>query len=348
MPIPCLVTGSRIRTAQGEIAIEDIFAGDEIVILRDGVETTEPVKWVGNRHLDMNAHARPELSVPVRIRANAIAEGQPVRDLFLSQDHCLFLDGRCVPARLLVNGGSITFERETRSVRYYHIELEKHGVMLAEGLPTETYLDTGNRDQFANNDGPVALHPTFLVNSDSSAWLTDACAPLATSKEELEPIWNRLAARSEALGHTSSAARTTQDADLRLVADGIVLRPVESQEGVHSFVVPAGTRSVSLESRFCIPVDVAAPYMGDTRRLGVKVTSVTMRSDLDETVITADDPALTTGWYDVERQDAKIWRWTDGSARLPWARNAKPAVVTIHCTLAAAYPFYDEMARLVA
>lgn len=348
MPAPCLVTGSLIRTAHGEVAVEDIFAGDEIVILRDGVEAIEPVVWVGHRHLDISAHAHPEASVPVRIRAHAIAEQQPARDLFLSQEHCLFLDGQCVPARLLVNGGSITFERDTRSVTYHHIELEKHGVMLAEGLPTETYLDTGNRDQFANNDGPVALHPVFSVNADSSAWQTEACAPLAMGGEALEPIWTRLAQRSAELGFTAPTLRTTRDADLRLVADGVSIAPMESKDGAHSFIVPRGARSVSLESRFCIPVDVSAPYMGDTRRLGVRVTSMTVRSGMGETVIASDDPRLTKGWHEAERQDALLWRWTDGSAQIPWAWSTGPAVLIVECTQAAEYPLYDEMVRLVA
>ena len=348
MGATCLVTGSRIRTAHGDIAVEDLYAGDEIVTLRDGKETIEPVVWVGHRRLDIAAHPHPEEVVPVRIRAHAIAEGQPARDLLLSQDHCLFLDGKCVPAGLLVNGGSIAFERATRDVTYHHVELAKHGVMLAEGLPTESYLDTGNRDWFANAEGPTKLHPDFAVNADASAWTTNACAPLATAATDVEPIWSRLAKRSAELGHAAQVARTTPDADVRLMADGKALRPVETGEGVYGFVVPRGTRSVSLESRFCIPVDVGAPYLGDIRRLGVRVETVTVRSEDTETVINADDPRLTQGWYDAERQGAETWRWTDGAARLPWTTNAAPAVVTIRCATAAAYPLYDEMVRLVA
>ncbi len=53
-------------------------------------------------------------------------------------------------------------------VAYYHIELENHGVLLAEGLPAESYLDTGNRSSFVNG-GPVVQMP-----ADLSVWTWQA------------------------------------------------------------------------------------------------------------------------------------------------------------------------------
>ena len=348
MPPPCLVTGSRIRTAHGDLAIEDIYAGDEIVVLRDGLETVETVVWVGHRNLDLTAQPRPEMLVPVRVRAHAVADGQPARDLLVSQDHCLFLDGKCVPARLLVNGGSIAFERHARAVTYHHIELGRHGIMLAENLPTETYLDTGNRDQFSNADGAVALRPTFALNAASDAWQTQACAPLAIAPEQVRPIWARLAERSAAFGLVPADLRTTADADIHLTADGQALRPVSRQEGTIGFAVPAGVRSVSLDSRYFIPVDIASPWLGDTRRLGLRVSEIHIRSDAGEMVLAADDPRLTTGWYDAESQDGATWRWTDGAAYLPMAGVSGAAVVTIRCKAADAYPLYEDALRRVA
>ena len=45
------------------------------------------------------------------------------------------------------------------AVTYYHIELPQHDIVLAEGLPTESFLDTGNRDAFANGGGVTQIHP---------------------------------------------------------------------------------------------------------------------------------------------------------------------------------------------
>jgi hypothetical protein len=345
----CFTTGSRIRTLRGEVAVEDLYVGDEVVTLRDGAETHEPVIWVGRRPINIATHAQPEVAAPVRVRKDAIAEGQPVRDLFLSQDHSLFLDGKCVPVLLLVNGGSITVERGWREVTYFHVELSRHSILLAEGLLAESYLDTGNRDWFVNADEPVVLHPNFSINPSASAWLTHACAPLASAGDEVKPIWTRLAQRSKELGYTPVVARTTQDAEIRLTADGSVIRPTSTEPGTYSFVVPAGVSSVRLDSRFGIPVDLEAAYIsGDDRRLGVLVTQITTQSGTGKVVITADDPRLTDGWYIAETTGAATWRWTNGSAALPWSGFAGPTVVTIQCKTLSAYPIYDEMLRLVA
>ena len=72
----------------------------------------------------------------------------PCETSSVSPEHCLIIDGLCVRAKLLVNGGSIVSERDRTHVTYYHVELERHGILLAENTPAESYLDTGNRSMF--------------------------------------------------------------------------------------------------------------------------------------------------------------------------------------------------------
>ena len=62
-------------------------------------------------------------------------------------------------------------------------------------------------------------------------------------------------------------------------------------------------------------------------------------------VIAADDPRLIGGWHHAEREGADLWRWTDGSAELPWNGVSGPAVVTVHCTTLTEYPIRDETVR---
>ncbi len=122
------------------------------------------VVWIGQRALDCVRHAKPELVWPVRVAAGAFGEALPRRDLWLSPDHAVFVEDVLIPVRYLVNGATVRQERVER-VHYFHIELESHDILLAEGLTAESYLDTGNRGAFSN--GGVADRPGAVVGSAS-------------------------------------------------------------------------------------------------------------------------------------------------------------------------------------
>lgn len=343
--IRCLAAGTLVRTPSGEVPAEEIWGCTEIVTLRDGVETVEPIKWVGQRHVDLKRHARPEQAAPVRIRAGAIAEGQPARDLFVSPEHAIFVGGALIQARALMNGGSIVQERGTDEVTYYHIELESHGVFFANGLAVESYLDNGDRSFFESDDGPVMLHPTLTPRTEFDVRKTaEAYAPFLTDPAMVEPIWRQLAKRSAEMGYSRPDLVTTADSDLHIVADGHVVHPTADGDGRFVFVLPAGVASASLVSRFAIPTD-SAPYADDARRLGVAVSSISIRSQGNTVVIPADFPVNAAGWHDAERLGSSLWRWTDGAAELPLGDIKDAAVLTICCRTVDLYPIYDERAR---
>jgi hypothetical protein len=335
LELVCFVAGTRIRTEHGEVAVEDIAAGDRVVTLEDGAEVLRAVSWVGNRRLAIAAHARPEMAAPVRIRAGAFGEDLPQRDLLLSPDHCLFVDGKLVPAKLLVNDMTIVNERTMNAVTYYHVELERHAVLLAEGLPAESYLDTGNRAFFPDSGLPTVLHPEFHVNAGHRCW-DDACAPLASDPAEVEALWHRLAARAEALGHKRPVVQTTTDADLHVMADGKTIRPVSVSAGHHVFVLPAGASSIRLASRFALPSDLA-PCADDRRRLGVAISRITVRADASHIEIPADHPRLTRGWHNVEHDGQAQWRWTDGDALLPLSTSSGAATLEVQVRTTGTY-----------
>ncbi|HEY4171658.1 MAG TPA: Hint domain-containing protein, partial [Rhodopila sp.] len=346
--IVCYAGGTEILTERGAASVETIKSDDKVVVRRDGQDVLEPVIWVGKTKIDLSQHAHPELAAPIRIKAGALADNTPVRDLVVSPEHCLILNGRCVPAKLLVNGGSIAREHRTAPFEYYHIELEKHGILIAEGAEAESYLDTGNRAIFGNAEAPRMLHPTFEVNPTSERWLTDACAPLASIEEEVAPIWQMLADRSVALGHAIPTLSTVEGPDLHILADGLRVDPISDRDSRYVFTVPAGAKAVSLVSRFCIPADKMVSSVRDTRRLGVSVNWIAIRADDAETILSADHPVLQEGWNDAERSGAAMWRWTDGAATIPWDNITGSAVVTVRCTPVDQYPVYDETLALVA
>ncbi len=152
----CFAAGTRIATPAGATAVEALHPGDRVRLANGG---TAPVLWIGHRHVACGRHRRPWDVLPVRVLAGAFAPGMPSRDLWLSPDHAVFTDAVLIPIRYLINGRTIVQEL-VADVTYFHLELPAHAVILAEDLPCESYLDTGNRPTFAN--ATATLRPATL------------------------------------------------------------------------------------------------------------------------------------------------------------------------------------------
>lgn len=188
LALPCFVTGTLIRTRYGDVPVEALRPGDEIVtLLPDG---HRPVRWVGHRSVRPASHPLRADLHPIRVTAGTFGPGLPARDLYLSPDHALFARGSLVPVKHLVNGTSIS-RVELEAVTYWHVEFDRHDVLLAEGLPAESYLDTGDRASFANGGAVVSLQPRF----GALTWEAEGCAPLAVTG----PVVEHLRAIAEAM-----------------------------------------------------------------------------------------------------------------------------------------------------
>jgi Ca2+-binding RTX toxin-like protein len=191
----CFAEGTRILTTEGEVAVERLRAGDTVVTVAGG-SPLAPVLWVGRRRIVLAGHPQAAELAPIRIRAGALGEHVPHRDLLVSPDHCLFLDGGLVPARLLVNGTSIVVEHGLPEVTYFHVEVEGHAVLLAEGAPAESWLDAGNRAWFAN--APVALARVDALPDSYATAAGEPCAPVLHGGPRLAAIRDAIALRSAA------------------------------------------------------------------------------------------------------------------------------------------------------
>ncbi len=152
----CFARGTRIRTPSGEVAVEDLRIGDAVVTQGGGVL---PVKWIGWRGYDGRFIAGNHLMLPVRIRRHALGQDMPARDLVVSPGHGIWVDGALVPAWRLINGVSVTQGAAVERIEYFHIELDAHAVILAEGCPAESFLEEDNRHQFQNAAQYAALYP---------------------------------------------------------------------------------------------------------------------------------------------------------------------------------------------
>jgi len=156
----CLVQGTAVLTPGGEVAVERLRRGDRIVTLQpDGSLGESEVRWLGVQRLRARAWMDPRL-MPVCIRAGALGGGLPKRDLYLSPDHALLLQGHLIHAQALVNGQSIVqVQRWVGDVVYWHVETQGHDVMYAEGVPNETLIDAVSRRGFDNYAEYQALYP---------------------------------------------------------------------------------------------------------------------------------------------------------------------------------------------
>jgi hypothetical protein len=187
--LACFVKGTRIAVPDGTIEVERLTVGDCVTSVFGG---SAPVIWLGRRVVDCRRHPDPSKLWPVRVSAGAFGPAMPRRDLWLSLDHAIFTGSDTeagsadvlIPIRHLINGTTIK-QVPMDEVTYFHVELPRHGVLLAEGLPCESYLDTGNRSNFANG-GEVTLHADF----SPLKWEVESCAPLIVIGPKLDAVRN--------------------------------------------------------------------------------------------------------------------------------------------------------------
>jgi hypothetical protein len=149
----CLLSGTRISTPDGERSVESLRRGDH-VLTPEGESVA--IRWIG-RQSAPSMFAGPE-SIPVLIRAGALADGVPVRDLCVSPDHAVFVDGYLANARALVNGVTILpMPDPPEVIQYFHLELDRHRLVIADGTPVESFVDDVSRAAFDNVDEWDAL-----------------------------------------------------------------------------------------------------------------------------------------------------------------------------------------------
>jgi Hint domain len=165
----CFLKGTKIRTAEGERKIEDLVIGDLLPTMFGGLRA---VQWIGSYSLKKNdpSKAWVKEALPVRIARSALAPNIPHADLYVTAQHSLLVDGVLVPAEMLINGTTITrYAPEGDELEFFHIKLESHDVVYAEGAPAETLVHVD--ESFVN-------FAEYLRRYGEPATQDERCAPL--------------------------------------------------------------------------------------------------------------------------------------------------------------------------
>jgi hypothetical protein len=168
--LPCFLRGTAIRTADGDKKIEDLAVGDLLPTVFGGIS---PIQWIGRYRFKKPDPTKAWVKdvVPVRVARSALGPDLPRADLFVTRAHALLIDDVLVPVCNLINGTTITLydARVLDELEFFHIKLELHDVIYAEGAPCETLL---NVDENAIN------FPEYLREYGPPISSNTPCAPV--------------------------------------------------------------------------------------------------------------------------------------------------------------------------
>jgi hypothetical protein len=208
----CFLKGTRIRTASGERAVEDLAAGDLLPTRFNGLQ---PIQWIGRYRYTRSEMSKPWVRavLPVRIARSAFATNVPHSDLYLSQAHCIFVDGELVCVGSVINGATIALHEagDRSELEYYHIKMQSHDVIDAEGAPCDTLLHVDenamNFAEYLRTYGTPSevvrpCAPIRLAGNRSrlKSHLRSALSPLVDRREKIDIIRDRLEDRALSMG----------------------------------------------------------------------------------------------------------------------------------------------------
>jgi hypothetical protein len=209
----CFLKGTNIQTIRGERKVEDLAVDDMVPTLLGGMR---PIQWIGRYQFKKSDPQKSWVRdvQPVRVARSALAAGTPHTDLFLTQAHALCIDGALVPVGSLINGTTIALHvaEEFDELTFFHIKLESHDVIYAEGAPCETLLMV---DEKANNFADYirsygaprgeeqACLPMLSYNGARSEMMSrfrSAISPWFDRRQQIDVIRDRLEERALAAG----------------------------------------------------------------------------------------------------------------------------------------------------
>jgi hypothetical protein len=274
--------------------VQDLAVGDLVVTYRG---EARPIAWIGTGQV-LATRGRRNAATPVIIKKGALDDNVPNRDLHVTKGHAILVGDVLIPVEFLVNHRSILWDDLAQEVTLYHIELDTHDVLVADGAPAESYRDDGNRWLFRN------------ANSGWDLPAQEPCAPLLTGGPLVDEVWRWLLDRAG----PRPGMPTTEDPDLHLLVDGQRVDAVSRSDNKHVFRLAVRPNSVRIVSRAGAPQELGLAR--DPRSLGAPIQRIVLRKHgRPPQVLKADDARLADGFHAFEPD--KGFRWTSGDASLP-------------------------------
>ena len=187
----CFLEGTRIATRSGLVPIEDLHIGDEIAIYPNGLSK---IKWIGKQMVDPSQINDVRYGHPIHIGKDALQNNMPSSDLFVSPGHGIYVEGLLINAGALVNDSTIRISLRQELFNYYHIELDRHELVIAEGVPVESFLPyKADRD---NYDNGAEYHRLYPDDANVLPWPMDY--PRITAATQVpEEIWEAISGHAE-------------------------------------------------------------------------------------------------------------------------------------------------------
>lgn len=144
----CFTGNSLIQTDHGLVKVCDRVPGDKIQTMDNGLQTLRMV--LSRAMLPEELKKNPKMR-PVCIKAGALGRGVPNNDLFVSPQHRFFVQSRIAKrmfgkAEILASAIKMTelpgifLDESCSSVEYFHLVLDRHEIIFANGAPTESFF----------------------------------------------------------------------------------------------------------------------------------------------------------------------------------------------------------------
>jgi len=155
----CFYQGTQITQANGQnISVEDLNIGDLIHTHKGPM----PLKWLGRRKVTKSIRQEYPHQLPVVIERGALGVNMPSKDLMVSQGHTILVEGHLICACLLendINCYRANCDDLPDDFEYFHLEFaEEEVLLLSNGTPTASYVNTQSRMMFDNYQEYIDLY----------------------------------------------------------------------------------------------------------------------------------------------------------------------------------------------